>query len=208
MITIPFYNLLILPDVTLYFQKEFYVEMAKKEPEQGEELAFVMLKEEKEREEITEQDIYPVGVYGVVVGFGDNGSVQVQTKERFHVDAFYVEDGKIELETSPRQDVVDITEEEQKKRFKQLQSSIINTIKSNDWSPMAVSYIMHVKSINDLAVSFAQQFKCRALWSRKTEASYFAAVGRYEPQKIPIRIHFIVCGCTGNREDQYRTKHC
>ena len=46
MITIPFYNLLILPDVTLYFQKEFYVEMAKKEPEQNEELAFVMLKEE------------------------------------------------------------------------------------------------------------------------------------------------------------------
>ena len=157
MITIPFYNLMLLADVTLYFQKEFYEEMAKKEPEKDEEIAFVMLKEDKERAEITEQDIYPVGVYGVVAGFGDNGSVKVQTKERFHVDAFYIEDGKIELETSPRQDVVDITEEEQKKRFKQLQASIINAIKENEWSPMAAGYIMHVKNINDLAVTFSQQ---------------------------------------------------
>lgn len=157
MVTIPFYNLVVLPDVTMYFQRDFYIEMSQREPEKDEKLAFVMLKEDKERSQIAPEDIYPIGIYATVTGFGENGSVRIQTGKRFHIDDLSIENGEIQIETSLREDIADIGEEEQKSRYKQLQTAMINAMKGNEWSPMAQRYIMQIASINDFAVTFSQQ---------------------------------------------------
>lgn len=68
MTVIPIYNVIVLPGVTFYFQKDFFRELTGKTPVEGEELLFLHLKSEKKREELTVDDIYPIGVHGFVRG--------------------------------------------------------------------------------------------------------------------------------------------
>lgn len=157
MVIIPMYNLVVLPDVTMYFQSNYYKELAQTEPKKEEELAFVMLKEDKERENITPEDVYPIGIYAEITGFGEKGSVRIQTGKRFHIDTLTIENGEILMETSKREDRKDLGEEEQQTRLKQLKGAIINAIKGNEWAAVAQNYILQIKSINELAVTFSQQ---------------------------------------------------
>ena len=66
MLIIPTHDLIILPGVTFYFQKEYFKEIVKKEAVVGEEVTFLILKEDKKRDEMTTGDFYPIGARGVV----------------------------------------------------------------------------------------------------------------------------------------------
>ena len=49
MIMIPAYDLLVLPGTRIYFKKEYFRELAQKEPEQGDDIIFILLKQQKKR---------------------------------------------------------------------------------------------------------------------------------------------------------------
>ena len=66
MIIIPCYDLVIVPGVTYFFQKDMVEKMIRENPQEGEEVLFLMLKEDKAREEMLPEDFYPVGVKGFV----------------------------------------------------------------------------------------------------------------------------------------------
>ena len=61
MITIPVYELLLLPEVTFFFKKDMFPEGRIKEQNIGEEILFVLQKKEIAPEEISMENIFPVG---------------------------------------------------------------------------------------------------------------------------------------------------
>ena len=58
MITIPIYDMTILPDVTFFFKKDIFTEQEITAEHVGEDVLFLMLKQDKKREDITHRMIY------------------------------------------------------------------------------------------------------------------------------------------------------
>ena len=84
MITVPVYELLLLPGVTFFFKKDMFPKGKITEDNIGEEILFVMQKEEMPPEEISMETIYPVGVLGTIDSIDEEGSIKVTTKCRVH----------------------------------------------------------------------------------------------------------------------------
>ena len=95
MIVIPVYNMILLPEITFYFKKDLFESLNLTGVEPGEDVLFVMQKEEKERAELTADDFYPVGVSGVVEkpdeeGFhvkGSRGACRIFAGSRLYAGA-------------------------------------------------------------------------------------------------------------------------
>ena len=82
MTVLPLYNVMLIPETNLYIQTEAYKNMAGKDPEVQERLILAALKEPKKRSEITEDDIYPIGVSAIITEVNENGYVAIRTKKR------------------------------------------------------------------------------------------------------------------------------
>ena len=82
MITIPIYDMTILPDVTFFFKKDIFTEQEITAEHVGEDVLFLMLKQDKKREDITPDDICPMGVSGRIESMDEEGNIRVHTKER------------------------------------------------------------------------------------------------------------------------------
>ena len=85
MIIRPVYNLLLLPDVSYYFKRDFFTDFGAEELENGSDILFIFLKEEKESGEYAAEDFYPIGLSARVDGMGEEDSVAVRTLERVDV---------------------------------------------------------------------------------------------------------------------------
>ena len=95
MITIPVYDLLILPGVTFYFKKDAAEKWDMKPEKEGDEVLFLFEKEEKPIPELAAEDFYPYGVLGEIDQLDSDGTVRVRAKERVAVSDFEQQDGSV-----------------------------------------------------------------------------------------------------------------
>ena len=67
MFVIPIYDMIILPEVTYYFKQDVFRELnLQEELKEDEEVVFLMLKEDRNRDEMRPEDFFPIGVSGKV----------------------------------------------------------------------------------------------------------------------------------------------
>ena len=66
MFVIPVYNVLALPDASLYLKTDLCKRMTGKLPQVDEKVVLLLLRENKSREDLDENSFYPVGVMGVI----------------------------------------------------------------------------------------------------------------------------------------------
>ena len=85
MITIPVYDMIILPDIVYYFKSDVFQELHIEDAKKDDEVLFLILKEDKERVEITADDFYPIGVRGKFLSSDDNGTISVRTTDRVNI---------------------------------------------------------------------------------------------------------------------------
>ncbi len=157
MTTVPFYNILIVPGVRIYFQNDYFQELARKDAEIGEDILFLMLKEDKERDQMGEEDFYPIGLAGKVESIDDDGNIGIRTLNRVNIKEIEISNGEISAEGELRKDKNDITEEELAERFQEMRAMMIHYIQGTQWGMMARSYVMHWKSIGEMMVALSQQ---------------------------------------------------
>ncbi|MBR4514295.1 MAG: endopeptidase La [Lachnospiraceae bacterium] len=157
MTVVPFYNILIVPGVKLYFQNDYFEELAGKEAEVGDDIVFAMLKDDKQREEVKPDDLYPIGLSGKVESIDDDGNVGIRTLERMDLFNIAVKGHDITLEAVTRPDVEDISEKEIGKILNDMRGAMVNYIQGTQWGMMARGYVMHWKSIGEMMVSLSQQ---------------------------------------------------
>ena len=157
MTTVPFYNILIVPGVRIYFQNDYFRELARKDAEIGEDILFLMLKEDKERDQMGEEDFYPIGLAGKVESIDDDGNIGIRTLNRVNIKEIEISNGEISAEGELRKDKNDITEEELAERFQEMRAMMIHYIQGTQWGMMARSYVMHWKSVGEMMVALSQQ---------------------------------------------------
>ena len=150
MTVIPFYNLIVLPGITFFFQKDYFQEITGKTVQSGEELIFLCMREDKPRTELTESDIYPIGVRGVVESIGEEGEVGIRTQQRVDIQVREIRDGEIVLEAENRPEEEDITEEEQTKRFEILKRSYVKFFADPQWGPIAQHIMSQWNTLSEM----------------------------------------------------------
>ena len=154
MTVIPSYDLIILPGVTYYFQKE-YIERATEDPlEKGERVLFAMLKTDKSRTEAAPEDFYPIGAVGTVIGEADDdGSVGIRIDCRVDLEELVLTGDALEATACERPDYKDLPDEEHKKRLQALKDELLHFVQQFPWGMMARNYILRWSTMEDAAVA-------------------------------------------------------
>ena len=145
MITIPVYELLLLPEVTFFFKKDMFPEGRIKEQNIGEEILFVLQKKEIAPEEISMENIFPVGVMGIIENIDEEGSVKITTRKRVQVTHVEYTDGMVQAEAVDLPDIQDISPEEEKEKFDKIKKELMDFAKGFLWGVWVRSMIYHWK---------------------------------------------------------------
>lgn len=155
MVTIPVYDLILLPGVTFYFKKDIFEKRNVNEVAEGSDLIFLLLREDKKREETKPEDFYPIGVSAKVENIDNEGNIRVRTIERMGLSDFVMEEGEVLVSATPLGERADLSAEEEKEKLERLRSSFLKFVQGFQWGVWARSFILHWKSLNEVACALA-----------------------------------------------------
>lgn len=134
MIIRPVFNILLLPDITYFFKRDFFPGAAADQIEVGTDILFPFLKNEVNETTVTIDDIYPIGMSARVESIGDDDSIQIRTLERVSLDDIELdENGQITATASIRPEVDDLPLEEEKQTFTNLRNSLLKFVQNYQW---------------------------------------------------------------------------
>lgn len=164
MITLPISDLLLLPGVTFFFKKDVFPSGEITAESVGEDILFVMEKEEKEQ--MAPDDFYPIGVIGAIDSVDDEGNVRVKVRERVQISDIELEkDGVITADASILPDVDDFPKEEAKALFEKMKQDILRFIKGFPWGVWARGVILHWKNVEEIGCALSSYFNIT--WEEK-----------------------------------------
>ncbi len=157
MLTIPVYNIILVSGVTYYFQNDYFKELLGGESfEKGEELAFLMIKEDKDAEELTPEDFYPIGLSAVIEKIGKEDIVSVRTLQRINIENLQIDKkGKISFTHTLREEINDLDEEEEKRRLEDVKSAYIQYVSEQQWGILARNYVNQWDSMGEMVASIS-----------------------------------------------------
>lgn len=155
MITIPVYDMIILPDIVYYFKSDVFQELNIEDVRKDDEVLFLMLKEDKARSEMTADDFYPIGISGKFQSRDDNGVISVRTTNRVNVLQVNVTADEIVASVTLRENIEDLSDEERKERYGRMRDSLLKFVQGFQWGVMARGYILHWKSMEETVSSLA-----------------------------------------------------
>lgn len=159
MTIIPFYNLIILPRVTYYFQEEYFKELAKKDAQVGEEVLFLMLRENRQRAEIVPDDFYPIGVLGTIETVDEEGNVGLRASTRVCATSIKVTKTKITAEYEEIPDIEDIDKKQAKRQFQNIKKTLLQFVNNFQWGMMAREYILQWDSLAEMVATMSRQLE-------------------------------------------------
>ena len=150
MMTMPIYDMMMLPDITFYFKRDIFEKMGYEEVSAGEDILFIMLKSDKEQESLSEDDFYPVGISGKIEAVDEEGNYRIHTGERVDFSDFEIDGRSIQASASIRPDIEDLTAEEEKKIYDRIQRMLLNYVRNFQWGALARNYFLHWKSVGEI----------------------------------------------------------
>jgi ATP-dependent Lon protease len=159
MTVIPYYGLIMVPGIMYYFQDSYWKEIAGSDTQNtnvGDRVLFLMRKEDAEKEKLTIDDVYPVGMYGTIHEVRSDGMISVHTDERVYLEYLDPTDGGYHVGTARLPEVQDESEAESKERFAKLKQKLIIFAKKFPWGLMAVNHINNWGTIEEAAASCTQ----------------------------------------------------
>lgn len=156
MIVVPFYDVIIVPGVTIYFNRDYITNLTDQTVEKDDELIFVMMKEDKKpsEDELSPEDFYPVGIRAVVEGFHDD-NIGIRTLCRVNIEEIDASGKEITATVSERPIAEDIDEEEQRARFEEIRTAYARYVSAQQWGLIVRSYVMQWKSIGEIAAAMS-----------------------------------------------------
>ena len=164
MITLPISDLLLLPGVTFFFKKDVFPSGEITAESVGEDILFIMEKEEKEQ--MTPDDFYPIGVIGAIDSVDEEGNIRVKVRERVQIsDIEMGKDGVLTADASIFPDVDDFPKEEEKALFEKMKQDILRFIKGFPWGVWARGVILHWKNVEEIGCALSSYFNIT--WEEK-----------------------------------------
>ncbi|MCI8694050.1 MAG: endopeptidase La [Lachnospiraceae bacterium] len=150
MITIPVYDLLMLPEVTFYFKKDMLFGNSVTSENVGEDVLFLMLKTKVKRDGISTESVFPIGISGRIENVDDEGNVRISSCQRVEISDVHVSPSEITASASACCEIEDITEEEAEDKLKQVKQALLQFTKSFRWGVWVRGSILHWRNFHEL----------------------------------------------------------
>ncbi len=159
MTVLPLYNVMLIPETNLYLQTQAFTAMTGKEPENQERLIIAAEKSPKKREEITEDDLYPIGVSGIITEINsDNGYIVIRTKKRADItDVTIFADHTINVTATRREDTPDeeVSPDEERARLDKMKQALVGYFANSQYGNLSRGYIAQFNSISEVAAAMS-----------------------------------------------------
>lgn len=150
MITVPVYDMILLPGVRFYLKKEVYDQWGLEKLELGETALFLLQKEPKELKTCTAQDFYPVGFLAELVEIDAEGMAQMKVCGRSEVSDIRNEDGIFSATVTNCPEILDISEAEEKDKFERIRNAYLQFVQNYQWGLWARNMILRWNSLEEM----------------------------------------------------------
>ncbi len=161
MLVVPVYNMLLAPDATVYFQMDqLRASSAGKGIAVGERVIFIVAKENVDRDALTEDSFYPIGLAAAVTEIGQQGYVAIRTHYRVDIESVGVNpDRTFQLNISRRNDIDDLDPEVEAEKLKNIKEEMKRFSTGFEWAEYAQFYIHQINSVSMAACSLSPWLK-------------------------------------------------
>ena len=183
MIIRPLYSTLLLPEVSYFFKKDFFSGWTDEPIEPNTEILFLFLKDDKEDQDFSAADFYPIGVSAKVEAVREDENIQVRTLERVDISDLEITDGTITASASIRPENVDISEAEEQEAFSRLRSTLLKFVQNYQWGLWARGFLLQRKNLNDTACALSDYLNLTA----DEKYAIIAADSRRERDELIIK---------------------
>ncbi len=150
MIVLPTYDMLLLPGVNFYFKRDVIASMAAGDFPDGEDVLFLIQKENKQKPELAPEDFYEKGLIGKVQNTDDEGNVSIRVMNRVVITDIEMEDGMITASATISPLVEDLNEEERRQIYRETRGRLLKFVQSFQWGAVARSFIQHWHSLQEI----------------------------------------------------------
>ena len=183
MIIRPLYSTLLLPEVSYFFKKDFFSGWTDEPIEPNTEILFLFLKDDKEDQDFSAADFYPIGVSAKVEAVREDENIQVRTLERVDISDLEITDCTISASASIRPENVDISEAEEQEAFSRLRSTLLKFVQNYQWGLWARGFLLQRKNLNDTACALSDYLNLTA----DEKYAIIAADSRRERDELIIK---------------------
>ena len=159
MIIMPLYDLQLIPEGNMYFQTDVFKNQAGKAA-LGEKVVLLQTKEYQERNALTEDNIYPIGVSGIISEISPDGYIVVKINNRVNIDEVSIDENKqIELSISRRPDSEKMDLVRHEEILASLKAEAKELASKFQYAAFINSLIDNIHSVGEMAAAFSYWFK-------------------------------------------------
>ena len=157
MAVLPIYNTLVVPDTVVYFKEDYYRLYSGRAPLEGDKVTMIVAKENQDRDEMTADSFYPIGIAGVITQVNSsNEVVAIHTRNRVNIEEVVVyHDHSIDLTISKREDIQDLDHEVAAQKLKAVKSASIKYLENQQWGSTVRGYVTSWNSLGDAAAALS-----------------------------------------------------
>ena len=152
MAALPVYNVLVLPESVLYLKTQRFQSMVGRAPRQDEKIQLVVMKEDCGREELTKENLYPIGVSGTVTEVHEEEWFAVRTRGRVNLDEVAIlPDGRLEVYSSRRPDTDQTDPQEMAQKVASAKKAIEELARGSQWEDTSRAWLNQFNTLSELA---------------------------------------------------------
>lgn len=155
MITVPVYDMILLPEVSFYFKKEVYDKWHVEGQEPEKNVLFLLMRNQKNSDEISDADFYPLGFVAEVSECDDEDLIRLNVKERVEVSDIEEHEGHFSAEASLCPDQETLSEEERAEQFERMHKDYLQFVEGFQWGVWVKNTVRRWKNINEMLCSSA-----------------------------------------------------
>ena len=164
MLVIPVYNMILVPEATLYFETAELKRISGNKPiEANEKVILIPAKQNLERNQFREDSFYPIGMAGTIRQILPGGYSSVHLDYRVDLlDVFIDRDHNIRLSISRRNDIKDLDPTTAEEKKKAVIAEMKRFSEGFDWGKRAEYYLNQIDSLNAAAAMVSPWLKLSA----------------------------------------------
>ena len=154
-LVIPVYDTIVIPNATLYFNADYYKQMTGKDPIIGDNVIFIVQKEDTPYDELTNDAFEPVGVSGSVSEVNLNGYIAIKTTDRANIKDVSITNNEISISYTDRPDVEDLTADEEKSTLEETKTALLGALKYMSMGNMYRTWVVRLRSLEEVIATGA-----------------------------------------------------
>ena len=154
-LVIPVYDTIVIPNATLYFNADYYKQMTGKDPIIGDNVIFIVQKEDTPYDELTNDAFVPVGVSGSVSEVNLNGYIAIKTTDRANIKDVSITNNEISISYTDRPDVEDLTADEEKSTLEETKTALLGALKYMSMGNMYRTWVVRLRSLEEVIATGA-----------------------------------------------------